>query len=135
MVDNGGKITDRHNGFYVGEDGSQFPTAYISDKPVRMMIEYDNISQNFNNVALAFGNQRMDGVPITPIDASQPAGVMPARATAATGAAAVDANGNPIDKTNAAISNIQDKKNKAKSFWQQMKDTANTAKSTADPKQ
>jgi hypothetical protein len=43
LVDDGGKITARHNAFFVGQDGSQFPTAYISPQPVRFLIEYDDV--------------------------------------------------------------------------------------------
>ena len=141
LVDDGGKMTARHTAFFVGDDGSQFPNAYISDKPVRMMIEYDNVSQNYNSISLVRGGERLDGVPITPLVPSQPAGVMPARAAAPTGSdgtpapAAAAAGGNALDKTNAAISTVQDKKNKAKTFMQQMKDTVDNLKSTANPKQ
>jgi hypothetical protein len=80
LVDDGGKITQRHNAFFVGEDGSQFQTAYISPQPVRFVIEYDDVDPRFTSVSLAFVRDRIQGVPVTVIDPSQPAGRIPARA-------------------------------------------------------
>jgi hypothetical protein len=79
LVDDGGKVTRIHNAFFVGQDGSQFPTASVGTDPVRMMMEYDDVSPNFSSVALVSGRNRIQGVPITPVDASQPAGTIPQR--------------------------------------------------------
>src|SRR5271165_40954 len=79
LVDDGGKVTARHNAFFVGEDGSQFPTAYVSTNPVRMIMEFDNVSPNFNSVSLVQRSSRIQNVPITPADGNQPAGSIPAR--------------------------------------------------------
>jgi len=81
LVDDGGKITRRHNAFFVGDDGSQFPTAYITTKPVRFIIEYDNIDQRYSSISLVLGRDQISGVPITVEDASQAAGTIPARPT------------------------------------------------------
>jgi hypothetical protein len=80
LVDDGGKITGRHNAFFVGDDGSQFPTAYIAPPtPARFIIEYDNIDARYTSIALVAGPQRIPGVPVTAMDASQPAGTIPVR--------------------------------------------------------
>src|SRR5580700_6911551 len=52
LVDDGGKITRRHNAFFVGSDGSQFTTAYISPQPVRFVIEYDDVDQRYTSISL-----------------------------------------------------------------------------------
>lgn len=78
LVDDGGKITSRHNAFFVGEDGSQFPTAYVSSTPVRFIIEYDDVNPRYTSVSLVRGAQRIQSVPVTPEDASKP-GSIPAR--------------------------------------------------------
>ena len=82
LVDDGGKITGRHNAFFVGDDGSQFPTAYIGTTPVRFIMEYDDVNPRYTSISLVRGGQRIQGVPVTTIDASQPAGTIPARGTA-----------------------------------------------------
>jgi hypothetical protein len=86
LVDDGGKITNRHNAFFVGQDGSQFPTAYVTPTPVRFVIEYDNVDQRYTSVSLVNGREQIQGVPITPEDGSQPAGAVPARASAPSSA-------------------------------------------------
>jgi hypothetical protein len=86
LVDDGGKMTDRHNAFFVGDDGSPFQSAYLtSSKTIRFMMEYDNIDQRYTSVSLVQGQQQIQGIPITPIDPNLPAGTMPARATQASG--------------------------------------------------
>ena len=82
LVDDGGKITHRHNAFFVGDDGSQFPTAYITTKPVRFVVEYDDIDQRYTSISLVLGKDQISGVPITVEDASQPAGKIPGRPSA-----------------------------------------------------
>jgi hypothetical protein len=84
LVDDGGKITRRHNASFIGDDGSQFPTAYVTTKPVRFTIEYDDIDQRYTSISLVLGRDQITGVPITVEDASQPAGKIPARPSANT---------------------------------------------------
>ncbi len=85
LVDDGGKITDRHNAFFVGDDGSQFETAYLTpSKPTRFIIEFDNIDQRYTSVSLVLGKEQIQPVPITIMDPNTPAGTMPARAGAGT---------------------------------------------------
>ena len=85
LVDDGGKITTRHNAFFVGDDGSQFSTAYLTaQKPARFIIEYDNVDQRYTSISLVCGRDQIQGVPITQMDPSQPAGTIPARASAGT---------------------------------------------------
>jgi hypothetical protein len=82
LVDDGGKITDRHNAFFVGDDGSQFQTAYLTaSKPARFIIEFDNIDQRYASISLVCGRDQIQAVPITLMDPSTPAGTMPARAS------------------------------------------------------
>jgi hypothetical protein len=83
LVDDGGKITTRHNAFFVGDDGSQFSTAYLTaQKPARFIIEYDNVDQRYTSISLVCGRDQIQGVPISQMDPSQPAGTIPARASA-----------------------------------------------------
>jgi len=132
LVDDGGKITARHNAFFVGQDGSQFPNAYISSQPVRFIIEYDDVNPSYTAVSLVLGRQRIQGVPITLIDPSQPQGKMPARPVvsngapsganaAAPGAAGTQQAGQPgagaLDKANSAVNNANNQKKKAQSLW------------------
>jgi hypothetical protein len=85
LVDDGGKITDRHTAFFVGDDGSQFETAYLTpSKPTRFIIEFDNIDQRYTSVSLVLGKEQIQPVPITIMDPNTPAGTMPARAGAGT---------------------------------------------------
>jgi len=85
LVDDGGKITTRHNAFFVGDDGSQFTTAYLTgQKPARFIIEYDNVDQRYTSISLVCGRDQIQGVPITQMDPSQPVGTIPARASAST---------------------------------------------------
>jgi len=131
LVDDGGKITTRHNAFFVGQDGSQFPTAYISPQPVRFIIEYDDVNPSYTALSLVLGRERIQGVPITLIDPSQPQGKMPARpvvsngatsgANAATpGAAGTQQAGQPaagaLDKADNAVNNANSQKKKAQSL-------------------
>jgi hypothetical protein len=122
VVDDGGKITPRHNAFFVGTDGSQFQTAYVGPQPVRFIIEYDDIDQRYSSVSLVLVRDRIQGVPITPIDPSQPAGTIPARVSAnapasGTQGAASGANG-ALDKATQAINAVNDQKNKAQGVVQ-----------------
>jgi hypothetical protein len=97
LVDDGGKITRRHNAFFVGSDGSQFTTAYISPQPVRFIIEYDDVDQRYTSISLILARERIQAIPITLIDPSQPAGRIPARASAgAPGMQPAAARGNGV---------------------------------------
>jgi hypothetical protein len=136
VVDDGGKITGRHNAFFVGDDGSQFDTAYITQKPVRFVMEYDDINQSYTTISLVQGGNRIDRVPIAVMDASQPAGTMPSRPApgAQTAAAAQAANGtaqtgqaaadNAMDSATTAVSKAADQKKKASDFWNSLKGVA-----------
>jgi hypothetical protein len=122
LVDDGGKITQRHNAFFVGQDGSQFPTAYISPQPVRFIIEYDDVDPRYTSVSLVLVRERIQGVPITPIDPSQPVGTMPARVAASAPASgtpgAQPASGDALGKATNAVNNVSDQKKKAQGLWQ-----------------
>ena len=123
VVDDGGKITLRHNAFFVGDDGSQFQTAYISPQPVRFIIEYDDVDQRYTSISLVLGRERIQAIPITLIDPSQPAGKMPARVFAsapASGtqqAAQPSANGALGTATNA-VNNVNGQAKKAQGLLQ-----------------
>jgi hypothetical protein len=127
LVDDGGKITSRHNAFFVGDDGSQFATAYITPKPVRFVMEYDDVDQRYTSVSLVNGGNRIQGVPIAVMDATQPAGTVPTRpapgAQAQTPQAGQPAAGNPIDNATAAVNKANDQKQKAQSFWKSLQGT------------
>jgi hypothetical protein len=139
LVDDGGKITQRHNSFFVGNDGSQFTTAYISMQPVRFIIEYDDVDQRYTSVSLVLGGNRIQGVPIVLIDPSQPAGTIPARAfpsapststpftgTPSTGTApqtATPAASGTVDKATNTVNNVNTQKKKASDFWKSLQST------------
>jgi len=119
LVDDGGKITVRHNAFFVGTDGSQFQTAYISQQPVRFVIEYDDVNPSFTSVSLVLANQRIQGVPVRAIDPNQQAGTIPARVaapgqagTAGAPAATTAAKGDTLDKTQQQVDAANAKKKK-----------------------
>ena len=123
VVDDGGKITLRHNAFFVGDDGSQFQTAYISPQPVRFIIEYDDVDQRYTSIALVLGRQRIQGVPITLIDPSQPAGKMPARVVAGAPApgtqqAAQPAANGALGTATNAVNNVNGQAKKAQGLLQ-----------------
>jgi hypothetical protein len=148
LVDDGGKITVRHNAFFVGQDGSQFPTAYISPQPVRFIIEYDDVNPSYTAVSLVLGRERIQGVPITLIDPSQPQGKMPARpvasnvATSGTSARTTGVNpatpkaagtqpaGQPragaLDKADSTVNNANNQKKKAQSIWKSLQGAVQT---------
>jgi len=142
LVDDGGKITRPHNAFFQAADGSQLTTAYAdTSNPLRLLMEYDDISPNFNSVSLVHGADNIQGVPITPADPNLPAGAIQARGAApASGATPVSgtapvSGANPtgaIDKASTGVSTatgkIQDTKNKGKNSWQQWKDALNAVK-------
>ena len=116
VVDDGGKITTRHNAFFVGTDGSQFQTAYVSPQAVRFIIEYDDVDPRYTTVSLVLTTNRIQSVPVFAIDPSQPAGVFPARSASgaqnktvaattatATTATAPAANGDTLDKAQQTV--------------------------------
>ncbi len=140
LVDDGGKITSPHNAFFQATDGSQLTVAYADvSNPLRLLMEYDDVAPNFNSVALVHGADRIQGVPITPADPDLPAGAIQARGaapatqapTAQAPAAGTDPTGT-VDQAAGTVTNasqkIHDKKTKAISTWQQMKDAANAIK-------
>jgi hypothetical protein len=125
LVDDGGKITQRHNAFFVGDDGSQFQTAYISPQPVRFIIEYDDVDQRYTSVSLVFVRDRIQGIPVTLIDPSQPAGRMPARASASTPASGLQHTSQPgangvLGKATQTVNNVSTQKQKAQDLLKSM---------------
>jgi hypothetical protein len=137
VVDDGGMVTGIHNAFFMGTDGTQFQTAFVSTTPVRMLMEYDNVNQNYSSVALVYGTNRIQGVPITQADPSQPAGTIPGRGAAATqtsgaATAAPGAAGSSIDGATNAVNNasntVNTTKQKSKSLWDSLKSATTTTK-------
>jgi hypothetical protein len=135
VVDDGGKITSRHDAYYVGSDGTHMTTAFLSPTATRYVMEYDNVGTQFTSISLINGTDQIQGVPITAVSASQPAGTIPNRGgapaagtTTAQNPAGAPANGaNPANPANAtdqatqAINKANDAKKKAKSIWDQLK--------------
>jgi hypothetical protein len=135
LVDGNGKVTTRHSVFFMGDDGSQFDTGYISTTPVRLFMEYDDISPNVTTASLVLGQQRVQGVSILAVDPNAPPGSVPARGGAqpdqqAAAQAGTPAAGNAVDQAqqgvNNTVNNVNDKKTKAKGIWDQIKGTAQT---------
>jgi hypothetical protein len=132
LVDDGGKITGRHNAFFVGTDGSQFSTAYVTPQPVRFIIEYDDVDPRYSSISLVLGRDRIQRVPITLIDPSTPVERMPARLIASNTASSTQpvaagtqpssqaaANG-AIDKATSTVNNANAQKQKAQSLWKSL---------------
>jgi hypothetical protein len=148
LVDNGGRVSARHNAFFMGDDGSQFQTGYMSQTPVRLLMEYDDVSANITSATLVLANQRVQPVPINNVDPSQPAGTIPARgagqapaaAAAPAGSAAAGtapASNNPVDQAQNGVNNAQNQVNnannqtqKAKSLWNSLKGAAQSTTTT-----
>jgi hypothetical protein len=137
LVDGSGRVVQRHSAFFLGDDGSQFDTGYVSATPIRMFIEYDDVSPNVTSATLVQGQNRVQGVAIQAIDPNAPPGAVPARAAAQdpaqAQAAAPAGTGGAVDKAqqglngvNNQISNVNDKKAKAKGMWDQLKNTMQT---------
>jgi hypothetical protein len=144
MIDDGGKITPRHDAYYMATDGSHLTVAFLSTAPVRYVMEYDNVAPQFNNVALVYGNNKLGGVPITAAGGTQPTATMPGAQTAgmmgqqqtvngqvatngqpATGAAngqnaASTVNG-ATTQAGQAVNTATNAKQKAKTLWNQIK--------------
>jgi hypothetical protein len=139
LVDGSGRVLQRHSAFFLGDDGSQFDTGYISPAPVRMFIEYDDVGPNVTSATLVQGQNRVQGIAIQAIDPNAPPGAVPARAPAQdpaqAQAAAPAAAGGTMDKAqqglngvNDQINNVNDKKQKAKGMWDQLKSTMQNTK-------
>jgi hypothetical protein len=132
LVDDGGKITGRHNAFFVGTDGSQFSTAYVTPQPVRFIIEYDDVDPRYSSISLVLGRDRIQRVPITLIDPSTPVGRMPARLIASNAASSTQpvaagtqpssqaAANSAIDKATSTVNNANAQKQKAQSLWKSL---------------
>ena len=126
LVDDGGKVTGRHNAFFLANDGTQMTSAYISPgSPVRMIMEYDDVAQNYTSVSLVVGADRIRGVPVTPADPSQPAGTIPGRGTAAASGQATASGqtpaANPVDKASQALNTATTQQKKAQGLLDQQK--------------
>jgi hypothetical protein len=52
---------------------------------VRFIIEYDDVDQRYTSISLILARERIQAIPITLIDPSQPAGRIPARAARTNG--------------------------------------------------
>jgi hypothetical protein len=132
MVDDGGKVTARHDAYYMAADGTHLTAAFLSTTPVRYVMEYDDVAPQFNRVALVFGSDKLGGVPITAAGGTQPAGTMsgsPMQAaangqpttTAANGQSATTAANGAATQAGQAVNNAANAKKKAKSMWDQIK--------------
>jgi len=131
LVDDGGKITPRHDAYFVGNDGSHFPTAYVSPTPIRFVMEYDDVDPRYSSISLVNGGSRIQNVPIVMEDPAQPEGIIPARGamsspTTGTQSAAAGQSGagNPIDNATQAMNKANDQKKKAQDLWNSVKSAA-----------
>ncbi len=66
VVDDGGRITPRHDAYYVAADGSRMQRVFFSATPVRYVMEYDGVSQALK-VTLANGGTTVKNVPVIPL--------------------------------------------------------------------
>jgi hypothetical protein len=67
VVDGSGKITVRHDAYFVATDGSRMNRAFFSSTPVRYVMEYDNVAQQSGSVSLANGGTVVKNVPVAPL--------------------------------------------------------------------
>jgi hypothetical protein len=58
LVDDGGQITRRHDAYYMGTDGRRMQAAYVSTAPVRYVMEFDNVGEQINSIALVHGSEQ-----------------------------------------------------------------------------
>jgi len=134
LVDNGGRLIRRHNAFFLGEDGSQFDTGYVSQNPVRMVMEFDDVPASVTTVSLVANSDKIENIQV--VDASQQGAAQPAPAAqpvqAAAPAAAGAQAGATMDKAQQGVNNatntVNDKKAKAKGIWDSVKAAAQTGK-------
>src|SRR5262249_17348938 len=132
-VDDGGKITTRHDAYYMGADGTHMPTAFLSTTPVRYIMEYDDVGAQFTSISLINGGDQIQGIPITNMDPNQPAGSMPVRGVGGQMQQAINGtqgpnatqvqNGaqNAANQAGQAVNNAKGMKQKAKDWWNQVK--------------
>jgi hypothetical protein len=64
MVDDGGRLTRQHDAYYMGTDGTGMQAPYVSTAPVRYVMEFDNVGEQFNSVALVSGSEQIKNVSI-----------------------------------------------------------------------
>ncbi len=135
LVVGSGRVVPAHAAHYVDQDGSTFDTAEVSSNvPVRMILEYDDVPTQYTVAALAYGTDRIQSVPITPMADAQPAGIMPARqqpaaagtaqtaqaggTTAAAGTTDPSAKANSTtDKASQGIDKVNNTKSSLKNLW------------------
>jgi hypothetical protein len=65
VVDNGGKIVKRKDAYYMGQDGTHMPAAYLSTSPVRYVMEFDDVADSISSVSLVRGREQIQSVPIS----------------------------------------------------------------------
>jgi hypothetical protein len=65
LVDDGGQISRRHDAYYMGTDGTRMQAAYVSTAPVRYVMEFDNVGEQINSIALVHGSEQIKNVPIS----------------------------------------------------------------------
>jgi hypothetical protein len=63
LVDDGGRITHRHDAYYLATDGKRMPNAYLSTTPVRFIMEFDDATPS-NSISLVDGNQRIQNISV-----------------------------------------------------------------------
>ncbi len=111
LVVGSGRVVASHAAHYVDQDGSTFDMAELSSNaPVRLILEYDDVPAQYAVAALAYGSDRIQSVPITPMAEAQPAGVMPSRQQPAAASSAQTAQ---ADNTTAAAAGARDPSAKA----------------------
>jgi hypothetical protein len=138
LVDGSGRVVQRHSAFFLGDDGSQFETGSVSTTPIRMFIEVRRrLTQRGQRHSCARTEPGAGASQSRPIDPNAPPGSVPARAAAQdpaqAQAAAPAAAGGAMDKAqqgmngvNNQISSVNDKKQKAKGLWDQLRGTMQT---------
>lgn len=79
LVSGGGRITGRSDAYYVDAEGGQMQSAFVApQQPVRYVMVFQNVPQQANSVSLINGNDQIQNVPVSAMDASQ-GGKIPTR--------------------------------------------------------
>lgn len=76
VVNDGGKVTQRHDAYFVATDGSRLNRGFFSSTPLRYVMEFDSFGQAPASVTMSNGGQIVKNVPVIPFKGSIDQGSM-----------------------------------------------------------
>jgi hypothetical protein len=151
LRDDSGRVSKRHDVFFLADDGTRQPLTTLSTNPVRLIMEFTEVDAQLSSVSLVNGQEQISGVPIDMTDPGQPEGTVPDRSAsvvAVTGAPAAPlvapsnsqiqpsssakTNVNPLDAANHAIDKAGATVNKVNQGAAKAKDAKDTVKGIAN---